>query len=161
VIRTKLGGRAVLAPGLLPTSSCAHRADVPTYRHDPDRARALLDEADYPDPDGPGGRPRLRLVYKTSSDRFRVALARIWAAQLGEVGIEVEVQSFEPGTFFEDPNAPRDLRRGAGDPRARPPGHPALARGQRGGHERGGERYRLYPSASLWGLVTTAKRPSR
>jgi peptide/nickel transport system substrate-binding protein len=44
----------------------------------------------------------MRLVYKTSSDQFRRALARIWASQLGEVGIAVEVQSFEQQTFFND-----------------------------------------------------------
>jgi peptide/nickel transport system substrate-binding protein len=42
------------------------------------------------------------MIYKTSSDQFRRALARVWAAQLGEVGIEVEVQSFEQQTFFAD-----------------------------------------------------------
>jgi peptide/nickel transport system substrate-binding protein len=102
VLRSKLGGRAVLATGLIPPGHWAYNGDVPRYLHDPDRARALLDEAGYPDPDGPGGRPRLRLVYKTSSDQLRRALARVWAAQLVEVGIEVEVQSFEMQTFFTD-----------------------------------------------------------
>jgi peptide/nickel transport system substrate-binding protein len=102
VLRSKLGGRAVLATGMLPPDHWAYNGDVPRYMHDPDRARALLDEAGYPDPDGPGPRPRMHLVYKTSSDQFRRALARVWAAQLGEVGIAVEVQSFEQQTFFAD-----------------------------------------------------------
>jgi len=102
VLRSKLGGRAVLATGLLPPGDWAYSGEVARYLHDPDRARALLDEAGYRDPDGPGPRPRMKLVYKTSSEQFRRALARIWAAQLGEVGIEVEVQSFEQQTFFND-----------------------------------------------------------
>ncbi|HUS68103.1 MAG TPA: ABC transporter substrate-binding protein [Kofleriaceae bacterium] len=102
VVRSKLGGRAVLATGLVPPGHWAYNGDVERYRHDPALARALLDEAGYPDPDGPGGRPRLRLTYKTSSDQLRRALARVWAAQLAEVGIEVEVQSFEMQTFFTD-----------------------------------------------------------
>jgi len=44
----------------------------------------------------------MRLVYKTSSDQFRVAIARLLAAQLGEVGIAVEVRAFEFATFFAD-----------------------------------------------------------
>jgi peptide/nickel transport system substrate-binding protein len=102
IIAVKLGGRAVPATGILPPSHWAYEKDVPRYGYDPDRARALLDEAGYPDPDGPGPAPRLRLTYKTSADQFRLALARILAAQLGEVGIEVEVRSFEFGTFFAD-----------------------------------------------------------
>ena len=102
VVRSKLGGLAVLSTGILPPSHWAYNGEVPRYGHDPARARALLDEAGYPDPDGAGPRPRMKLVYKTSSDQFRRALARIWAAQLGEVGIAVEVQSFEQQTFFTD-----------------------------------------------------------
>jgi peptide/nickel transport system substrate-binding protein len=102
IIAVKLGGRAVPATGLLPPSHWAYEPDVARYAHDPERARALLDQAGYPDPDGPGGAPRLRLTYKTSADQFRLALARILAAQLGEIGIEVEVRSFEFGTFFAD-----------------------------------------------------------
>lgn len=102
VLRSKLGGHAVLATGMLPPDSWAYSGDVTRYTHDPDRARALLDQAGYPDPDGAGPRPRMHLVYKTSSEQFRRALARVWAAQLGEVGIAVEVQSFEQQTFFTD-----------------------------------------------------------
>ncbi|HWN69625.1 MAG TPA: ABC transporter substrate-binding protein [Haliangium sp.] len=102
IIAVKLGGRAVLATGVLPPSHWAYEKDVARYAYDPDRARALLDEAGYPDPDGPGPAPRLRLTYKTSSDQFRLAVARIIAAQLGEVGIEVDVRAFEFGTFFAD-----------------------------------------------------------
>src|SRR5690606_28362668 len=102
VIEAKLGGRAILATGLLPPQHWAYEADVPRYEHDPARARALLDEAGFPDPDGPGGRPRMTLVFKTSSDQFRLALARVWASQLAEVGVAVEVQSFESQTVFSD-----------------------------------------------------------
>lgn len=102
IISAKMGGRAVLATGLLPPAHWAYEANVDRYGYDPERARALLDEAGYPDPDGPGGAPRLSLSYKTSADQFRLTLARIIASQLGEVGIDVEVRSFEFGTFFTD-----------------------------------------------------------
>jgi peptide/nickel transport system substrate-binding protein len=45
---------------------------------------------------------RLHLVYKTSADAFRVTIARIIAAQLARVGIDVEVRSFEFATVFAD-----------------------------------------------------------
>jgi len=41
-------------------------------------------------------------VFKTSSDAFRIAIARVIAAQLAEVGIAVEIRSFEFATFFAD-----------------------------------------------------------
>jgi len=102
IVAAKFDGRARLATGLLPESHWAYAGEVRRYGYDPERARALLDEAGFPDPDGPGGEPRLRLTYKTSANQFRLALARIIAAQLLEVGIEVEVRSFEFGTFFTD-----------------------------------------------------------
>lgn len=102
IVSAKMGGRAVLATGLLPPAHWAYEPDVVRYGYDPERARALLDEAGYPDPDGPGGASRMSLSYKTSADQFRLTLARIIASQLGEVGIDVEVRSFEFGTFFTD-----------------------------------------------------------
>jgi peptide/nickel transport system substrate-binding protein len=102
IIRAKLGGLATLATGLLAPMHWAYTGDVPRYDHDVARAKQLLDEAGLRDPDGDGPEPRLRLVYKTSADTFRVAIARVIAAQLGEVGIAVEVRSFEFATFFAD-----------------------------------------------------------
>jgi peptide/nickel transport system substrate-binding protein len=102
IIEGKFRGRAVLATGLMPPSHWSYSGDVPRYLHDPARAMKLLDEAGYPDPDGPGGAPRFRLTYKTSADQFRVAVARILAEHLRQVGIEVEVRAFEFGTFFMD-----------------------------------------------------------
>ncbi|HET6612931.1 MAG TPA: ABC transporter substrate-binding protein [Kofleriaceae bacterium] len=102
IIDAKLGHRAVLATGLLAPGHWAYRGDVKTYAFDPVRARALLTEAGFPDPDGPGGKPRMHLVYKTSSDPYRLAIARVIAAQLAEVGIDAEVRAFEFGTFLAD-----------------------------------------------------------
>lgn len=100
IIDAKFSGRAVLASGLLPPTHWAYEPDVARYPYDPAKAGRLLDEAGYPDPPGPA--PRLSLVYKTSADQFRVAVARVIAAQLGQVGIDVEVRAFEFGTFFAD-----------------------------------------------------------
>jgi peptide/nickel transport system substrate-binding protein len=102
IIAAKLPDLAIPATGLLAPKHWAYNGNVTRYDHDPERARQLLDQAGLRDPDGDGPAPRLRLVYKTSADAFRVALARVIAAQLGEVGIAVELRSFEFATFYAD-----------------------------------------------------------
>jgi peptide/nickel transport system substrate-binding protein len=99
VIEARFEGRARLATGLLPTTSRYYEPNVATWSRDLPRARALLDDAGYRA--GPDG-TRLHLVYKTSSDQFRVSIARLLASQLADVGIDVEVRAFEFGTFFAD-----------------------------------------------------------
>jgi peptide/nickel transport system substrate-binding protein len=104
IVRTKLRGHAVLATGMLPTFHWAYAAPplVRQWGYDPAEARRLLDEAGFPDPDGPGPLPRLTLVYKTSSNKFRVAIARVIAAMLADVGIEIDLRTNEFATFFAD-----------------------------------------------------------
>jgi peptide/nickel transport system substrate-binding protein len=93
IIAAQFQGRAVLATGWLPPTYYAYNPDVVHWQRDLRRARRLLAEA---------GQPHLHLVYKTSSDAFRIAVARVIAAQLAEAGIEVEVRPFEFATFFAD-----------------------------------------------------------
>jgi len=102
IIAAKLGGLATPATGLIAPSHWAYSGDVPRYDHDLARARQLLDAAGLRDPDGDGPLPRIHFIYKTSSDTFRIAIARVIAAQLAEVGIECEVRPFEFATFFGD-----------------------------------------------------------
>ena len=82
----KFGGRAVLATGLLPPTHWAYNGDVPHWDRDL-AARARAARRGRPAADGTG-RAALHLVYKTSTDAFRVAIARVIAAQLAEVGID-------------------------------------------------------------------------
>jgi peptide/nickel transport system substrate-binding protein len=98
IIAAKLGGRAQLATGLLPSTHWAYAHGMRSWDHDLARAKALLDEAGYPSVNG----RRFSLVYKTSADQFRVAVSRVIAAQLAAVDIEVDVRPFEFATFFAD-----------------------------------------------------------
>ncbi|PIE33525.1 ABC transporter substrate-binding protein [candidate division KSB3 bacterium] len=96
-------GQASLATGLLSPANWAYEADVMTYGYDIEKAKALLDEAGYPDPDGDGPEPRLKLVYKTSTAPLRIRIGEVLQDQLKKVGIEItEIQTFEWAKFYDD-----------------------------------------------------------
>lgn len=102
IIRGKYRGAATLSTGMLPPQHWAYSGDVHTWPYDPEAAEALLDAAGLPRAaDG----CRMRLVYKTSSNRFYRSIAEVIAAQLGEIGVCVELQAYEWGTFFGDVKA--------------------------------------------------------
>jgi peptide/nickel transport system substrate-binding protein len=102
IVRTKLRGRGVVATSMLPTFHWAYEPDVESHPYDPARAKALLDEAGWRDPDGDGPEVRFTIVYKTSNNRFRVAIASVIAEMLREVGIGVDLRVAEFATFFAD-----------------------------------------------------------
>lgn len=101
IITHMLGNAARPASALLPPDHWAGDSSLGGYDYDPAKARVLLQQAGY----DAGRRPRL--VYKTSSDPFRLRLATVIAQQLGEVGIDVELQAFDWGTFYGDIKAGR------------------------------------------------------
>jgi peptide/nickel transport system substrate-binding protein len=101
IIKHVLGGAARPANALLPPDHWAGNPDLPLYPYDPAKARLLLKEAGYI----AGKRPRL--VYKTSSDPFRIRLATVIQQQLNEVGIDVDLRSYDWGTFYGDIKAGR------------------------------------------------------
>ncbi len=101
LVTYKFHGLAEPANGLLPRNHWAW-APVAGCRYDPQEAARLLDEAGYPDPDGPRGKPRLTLQLKTSTDRFRRSVGLVLQEQLARGGVAVEVRSLEFGTFFND-----------------------------------------------------------
>lgn len=95
-------GYARPTTGIVPAMSWAYESDVPRFPYDPATARRLLDEAGYPDPDGPGGQPRFRLTLKTSTDeRYRLQAAVI-QQNLADVGIALEIRSYEFATLMAD-----------------------------------------------------------
>lgn len=100
IISAKLRGKAELATSILPSHHWAHNPALRPLPYDPAAARRLLAEAGLRAP--AGGGPVLSLTYKTSTNRFRVAIARVIARQLGEVGIRVTVRPYEWGVFFSD-----------------------------------------------------------
>jgi peptide/nickel transport system substrate-binding protein len=102
-----LHGLARESTGLLPPDHWAYEGKVAAYPHDPARAKALLDTAGHRDPDGPGPRPRFGLTYKTTTAQLAREQASVFQEQLREVGIDLEIRSFEWGTFYDDIKAGR------------------------------------------------------
>jgi peptide/nickel transport system substrate-binding protein len=93
---------AVDREAILSPLNWAYYGDVPTYDYDPQRSRELLDRAGYPDPDGEGPEMRFTLMFKTSQDELRKRIAAAIKQQLKEVGIGIEIRSYEWGTFYGD-----------------------------------------------------------
>lgn len=102
IIEHLLGGLAVPATGVLSPLNWSYEPAVEGYGYDPQKARRLLDEAGYKDPDGPGPAKRFTLNYKTSQNELRRRIGEAIQGLLGEVGIDVKMRSYEWGTFFAD-----------------------------------------------------------
>lgn len=105
LVQSKYRGLARLADTWIPHGHWAAPEDLPSRAFDPELARTLLDEAGFPDPEGPD--PRMTLVLRTTSERFRQSIARAIAAMLRDVGIEVDVRPSETATLIADLNRGR------------------------------------------------------
>jgi peptide/nickel transport system substrate-binding protein len=95
-------GLARPATGLLTSLSWAYEPDVFQFVHDPARARQLLDEAGYRDPDGDGPLPRLRLTMKISTNEETRLQCIVIQEDLKRVGIELDLRAYEFATMFAD-----------------------------------------------------------
>jgi len=86
------------ASSILPPESWAYDADVQTYDYNPQRARNLLDAAGYPPVNG----VRFHLTMKTSTEESSRLMAAVFQQQLRDVGIALDMRTFEFATFFSD-----------------------------------------------------------
>jgi len=93
-------GRGFQRPAysVLPPESWAYYGDVPRYDYNPEKARQLLEQAGYPLIDG----TRFRLTMKTSIEGSTRLLAAVLQQQLSDVGITLDIRTFEFATFFSD-----------------------------------------------------------
>ena len=96
-------GLAREATGLIPPLAWAYEPGIHTFAFDPARAMRLLDEAGFPDPDGPDGPlPRLNLSLKISTNEEIRLQSTVIQQDLRNVGINLDVRSYEFATMFAD-----------------------------------------------------------
>lgn len=87
VIDYAMGGYAVQSYGVVPTGMWGFSEDVLQYNYDLDKAKDLLAEAGYPD-----GGFKLLLTYM-SGDEAEKNTAELYKAELGKLGIDLEIRS--------------------------------------------------------------------
>jgi peptide/nickel transport system substrate-binding protein len=87
------------ANSVLPPQHWAYDAKAKVYPHDVAKARELLDEAGYHA--GTGG-VRFHLTMKSSPDESTRLLCAVLQQQLRQVGIALDIRSYEFATFYAD-----------------------------------------------------------
>ncbi len=102
IIRNLLHNLATPASGILAPSNWAYEGEVTTFSYNPARAKELLDEAGYPDPDGDGPQGRFHLVFKTPTLKWARDISTVINENLKQVGIDLEIRSYEWQTFYND-----------------------------------------------------------
>jgi peptide/nickel transport system substrate-binding protein len=101
IIKYVMGGAAHKASAMLPPGHWAGSPDLRAYEYDPKKAGRLLHQGDHSESQS------LRVTYKTSNNPFRVRLATVVQYQLRQVGIDLDVRSYDWGTFYGDIKAGR------------------------------------------------------
>jgi peptide/nickel transport system substrate-binding protein len=87
------------ANSVLPPQHWAYDASAQAYPYDPAKARQLLEEAGYhSDPNG----VRFHLAMTTSTDESTRLLCAVLQQQLRQVGIALDIRSYEFATFYAD-----------------------------------------------------------
>ncbi|MGB0911348.1 MAG: ABC transporter substrate-binding protein, partial [Nitrospirales bacterium] len=96
IIHHVFGDMAYPANSVFPPEHWAGPSTLSGYSYDPEQARILLEEAGFTE-----SHPA-HLIYKTSTDPFRLRLATIVQHQLEQVGIRTSIHSHDWGTFYGD-----------------------------------------------------------
>lgn len=99
-------GRAQVAHSMLPPHLIGHNPSLAPYPHDPDRARALLAEAGYPD--------GFDIEYAVYNDEMAERVAQSIQADLRAVGVRVTIQVMAVGAFLNTIRRPDGARFAAG-----------------------------------------------
>lgn len=104
MINTLLQGYGKVAHSIIPEESWSYTPGQ-TYSFDPAASRRLLDEAGFRDPDGDGPRTRFDAPVRYGVSGSSIAgrnYAVVIQNQLKEVGIPIEIQTYEGTTLFDE-----------------------------------------------------------
>jgi len=104
IINTLVGGYGKVAHSIIPEESWSYTPGQ-TYSFDPATAKRLLDEAGFRDPDGDGPRARFDKPIRYGLSGSSIAgrnYAVVIQNQLKDVGIPVEIQTYEGTTLFDE-----------------------------------------------------------
>lgn len=96
LIQALLGGRATLSHSVLPRRHWARNKKMPALLYQVDKAKQILSKAGY------GNENRPHIIYKTTTDPLRLRIATVIQKQLADVGIDMEIRSYDWGTFYGD-----------------------------------------------------------
>jgi peptide/nickel transport system substrate-binding protein len=91
-------GLAEPATSILPKQSWAYDPKATGCNYDPEKARQILDAAGYPEHNG----VRFHLTMKTSTEESTRLLAAVFQQQFRDVGIALDIRTFEFATFLAD-----------------------------------------------------------
>ncbi len=83
--------------GILPEDHIWYNPDQPAYEYDPEKAKALLEEAGWTDTDGDGIRDKdgKKLSYVLSLASGEVRIGELIKERLSKVGIDVQIKALE------------------------------------------------------------------
>ncbi|HYL92663.1 MAG TPA: ABC transporter substrate-binding protein [Alphaproteobacteria bacterium] len=100
MLRYIFGNQGRLADSILPPEHWAYSGDVTHYPHDPAKANAILDAAGYKR-GADGVRFHLGMKTNNTDDTTRLLVA-ILQQQLRQVGIALDIRSYEFAAFYSD-----------------------------------------------------------
>jgi ABC-type transport system substrate-binding protein len=99
ILTALFGGYGRLADSVLPPQHWAYDGNVTHYEHSVEKANALLDQAGFTR--GQDG-VRFHLTMKTSTEETSRLMAAVLQQQLRQIGIALDIRSFEFATFYSD-----------------------------------------------------------
>jgi peptide/nickel transport system substrate-binding protein len=102
IIHYLLGNAARPASSfMLPPTHWAGHPGLPSYPYNPEKAQALLATLGF------SKKTPLKLTYKTSNNPDRIRIATVIQQQLAAVGIDMDLRTYDWGTFYGDIKAGR------------------------------------------------------